>query len=39
MGDGHMDGYGQGGWMVLWSIGGLALLIVLVWFSLEEARR
>ena len=29
---GNMGGYGHGGWMVLWWIGGIALLIVLVWF-------
>lgn len=28
---GNMGGWG-GGWMVLWWIGGIALLIVLVWF-------
>lgn len=28
----HMDGYGHGGWMGLWWIGGIALLILLVWF-------
>ena len=28
----HMDGYGQGGWMVLWWVGGAAILILLVWF-------
>lgn len=33
MGDmGNMGGYGFGGWMVLSWIGGIALLIVLVWF-------
>ena len=29
---GNMGGYGQGGWMVLWSVGGIAILILLVWF-------
>jgi hypothetical protein len=29
---GHMAGYGQGAWMVLWWVGGIALLIVLIWF-------
>jgi hypothetical protein len=28
----NMSGYGQGGWMVLWWVGGIALLILLVWF-------
>jgi hypothetical protein len=28
----HMDGYGHGGSMVVWWIGGIALLILLVWF-------
>jgi hypothetical protein len=31
-----MDSYGQGGWMVLWWIGGLAILIVLVWFHAKR---
>jgi len=29
---GNMGGSGQGGWMVLWWIGGIAILIVLAWF-------
>ena len=29
--DGFMGGYGHGGWMVLWWIGGIALLILLAW--------
>jgi hypothetical protein len=28
---GYMSGYGQGGWMALWWIGGIAVPIVLVW--------
>ncbi len=28
----HMGGYGQGGWMVLWWIGGIAILVLLVRF-------
>jgi LPXTG-motif cell wall-anchored protein len=28
---GNMHGYGQGGWMVLLWIGGIAILILLVW--------
>jgi len=27
---GNMSGYWQGGWMILWWVGGLALLIALV---------
>lgn len=26
-----MGGYGHGGWMYLWWIGGIAVLIVLAW--------
>lgn len=33
---GNMSGYGQGGWMVLWWIGWLAILIVLVWFLVKK---
>ena len=35
---GSMGGYGSGGWMVLWWIGGIASLIVLVW-ALTKGRR
>jgi hypothetical protein len=34
----HMGSYGQGGWMVLWWIGGLAFLILLVWFLVRRRR-
>ena len=28
---GNMGVYGAGGWMVVWWVGGIALLIALVW--------
>ncbi len=39
MGDmNDMHSYGQGGWMVLWWVGGIALLILLVWFLAKRRR-
>jgi hypothetical protein len=39
MGDmNDMNGYGQGGWMVVWWVGGIALLILLVWFLAKRRR-
>jgi hypothetical protein len=34
----EMHGYGQGGWAVLWWVGGIALLILLVWFLAKRRR-
>ena len=33
---GDMGSHGQSGWMVMWWIGGLALLIVLAWFLMKR---
>ena len=39
MGDmNDMNGYGQGEWTVAWWIGGIALLILLVWFLAKRRR-
>ena len=35
----NMGGYGHGGWMVLWWIGGIAVLIVLAWMLFKRGGR
>jgi hypothetical protein len=33
---GHMGNYGQGEWMILWWVGGIAILILLFWFLVKR---